>query len=506
MDFGDDVRGYMPRSPTDRNITSRSKGSRTLHAKHSNLVLVVICAVLGLQTVSAQSRPQLSNAVRAYVSIDAPVVALTHVRVIDGTGAPPREDQTLIIRDSNIAAIGNSATTVVPDGATTIDLTGKSVIPGLVMVHEHLYYPNGPGVYGQLGESFSRLYLSGGVTTMRTGGNVNGFMDLNMMRLVESGQKPGPAIDATAPYLNGPNTFIQMRTLKGPEDARRQVQYWTDEGATSLKTYMQITRGELAAAINEAHRRGIKVTGHLCSVTYAEAAGLGIDNLEHGFFAATDFVADKKPDQCPGQGVGQKTIAALDENGAPFKTLVQTLIKANVALTSTLTVFETFTPGRPKPPGIEVLTPQLREQFDQNYARTQQNKESIYTALFPKGMALERAFARAGGLLIAGTDPTGGGGVIPGFANQRQVELFVDAGFTPLEAISISTLNGAKYLGRDKTVGSLAAGKQADLVVINGNPAATISDIRKVETVFKQGVGYDPAKLIASVSGKAGIW
>jgi enamidase len=470
------------------------------------MTTAVIGVIWAQLTLSGQAPPALSNAVKAYVSVDAPVVALTHARVIDGTGAAPREEHTIVIRGGNIVAMGPSASTPAPDGATTIDLTGKSVIPGLVMVHEHLYYPNGPGVYGQLGESFSRLYLSGGVTTMRTGGNVNGFMDLNMMRLVESGQKPGPAIDATAPYLNGPNTFIQMRTLKGPEDARRQVQYWTDEGATSLKTYMQITRGELAAAINEAHRRGIKVTGHLCSVTYAEAAGLGIDNLEHGFFAATDFVPDKKPDTCPGQGVGQKTIAALDENGAPFKTLVQTLIKANVALTSTLTVFETFTPGRPKPPGLEVLTPQLREQFEQNYERTSQNKESIYRALFPKGMALERAFARAGGLLIAGTDPTGGGGVIPGFANQRQVELFVDAGFTPLEAIRISTLNGATYLGRDQRVGSLAVGKQADLVVINGNPTAAIGDIRKVETVFKQGVGYDPAKLIASVSGKAGIW
>jgi enamidase len=473
-----------------------------------HFVTASIAAVMGiasLASVSAQ-RPTLSNAVRAYVSIDAPLIALTHARVIDGTGATPRENQTLILNNGIITTMGSSVSTDVPAGAQTIDLTGKSVIPGLVMVHEHLYYPNGPGVYGQLGESFSRLYLSGGVTTMRTGGNVNGFMDLNMMRLVAAGQKPGPAIDATAPYLNGPNTFIQMRTLKGPEDARRQVQYWTDEGATSLKTYMQITRGELAAAINEAHRRGIKVTGHLCSVTYAEAANLGIDNLEHGFFASTDFVADKKPDDCPGQGVGQKTIAALDENGAPFKNLVKTLIDKHVALTSTLTVFETFTHGRPKPPGLEVLTPQLREQFEQNYARTSQNKESIYTTLFPKGMALERAFAKAGGLLIAGTDPTGGGGVIPGFSNQRQVELLVDAGFTPLEAIQISTLNGAKYLGRDKTVGSIAVMKQADLVVINGNPAANISDIRQVETVFKQGIGYDPAKLIASVQGKAGIW
>lgn len=469
------------------------------------VALALMATAATTYDITAQ-RPELAPAVRAYITTDAPVIVLTHARVIDGTGAAPREDQTVVLRDGNIAAMGDFGRVAVPDGATTIDLTGKSVIPGLVMVHEHLYYPNGPGVYGQLGESFSRLYLSGGVTTMRTGGNVNGFMDLNMAKLIESGQKPGPAIDATAPYLNGPNSFIQMRTLKGPEDARRQVQYWSDEGATSLKLYMQITRGELAAAVNEAHRRGIKVTGHLCSVTYAEAAALGIDNLEHGFFAATDFVTDKKPDTCPGQGVGQKSIAALDENGAPFKALVKTLIDHNVAVTSTLTVFETFTPGRPKPPGLEVLTPQLREQFEQNYARTAQNRESIYTTLFPKGMALERAFARAGGLLIAGTDPTGGGGVIPGFANQRQVELFVDAGFTPLEAISISTLNGARYLGRDARVGSLAVGKQADLVVIDGNPAATVADIRKVETVFKQGIGYDPAKLIASVTGKAGLW
>ena len=487
-------------------LTPVAKGRVTSGAMRlTRLALALIAAVAATDTPAAQ-RPTLAPAVRAHVSVDAPVIALTHVRVIDGTGAAPREDQTVILRDGNIAALGDFARVTVPEDAITIDLTGKSVIPGLVMVHEHLYYPNGPGVYGQLGESFSRLYLSGGVTTMRTGGNVNGFMDLNMAKLVQTGQKPGPAIDATAPYLNGPNTFIQMRTLKGPEDARRQVQYWTDEGATSLKTYMQITRGELAAAVNEAHRRGIKVTGHLCSVTYAEAAGLGIDNLEHGFFAATDFVTDKKPDVCPGQNVGQQTIAALDENGAPFKALVKTLIDKKVALTSTLTVFETMTPGRPKPPGLEVLTPQLREQFEQTYARTAQNKDSIYTTLFPKGMALERAFAKAGGLLIAGTDPTGGGGVIPGFANQRQVELLVDAGFTPLEAISISTLNGAKYMRRDAKVGSLAVGKQADLVVIGGNPAVTISDIRKVETVFKQGIGYDPAKLIASVTGKAGLW
>jgi imidazolonepropionase-like amidohydrolase len=344
------------------------------------------------------------------------------------------------------------------------------------------------------------------VTTMRTGGNTNGVMDLNLKKQIDAGALAGPAIDATAPYLNGPQSLLQMHTLADAADARRQVAYWADMGATSFKAYMQITRDELGASIEEAHKRGLKITGHLCSVTYAEAAALGIDNLEHGFLASTDFVADKQPDVCPGQGTGQRTIAALDEQDPRFLALVRTLIDKHVALTSTLTVFETFTPGRPMPPGLDVLVPELRARFERAHERVEENPQSIYRTLFPKAMALERAFARAGGLLIAGTDPTGAGGVVPGFSNQRQLELLVEAGFSPIEAIRIGTLNGATYLGRQAHVGSIAAGKQADLVVIDGDPSHTIADVRKVDTVFKAGVGYDPAKLIASVSGQVGLW
>jgi imidazolonepropionase-like amidohydrolase len=450
--------------------------------------------------------PQFGNAVRNVIKIDAPVIALTNARVIDGTGAPAKDGQTLVLRAGNIAEIGDSTRVKPPEGATVIDLAGKSVIPGLVMVHEHLYYPTGPQVYGQLGQSFIRLYLAGGVTTMRTGGNVNGFMDLKLKALIDEGQQPGPAIDATAPYLNGPNAFLQMYALKNEEEARRHVAYWADMGATSFKAYMNITRAQLGAAVAEAHKRGLKVTGHLCSVTYSEAADLGIDNLEHGFLAATDFIADKKPDVCPGQGAGQRTIAELDENSDAFRALVKKLVDKKVALTSTLPVFETFTPGRPLPPGLDVLAPQLKEQFQQTHARTAQSQQSNYIKLFPKGMALERAFVKAGGLLIAGTDPTGSGGVVPGYANQRQIELLVEAGFSPVEAIAIGTLNGARYLGRDARIGSIAAGKQADLVVVAGDPSSTIGDIRNVETVFKQGVGYDPQKLIQAVTGRVGLW
>ena len=231
---------------------------------------------------------------------------------------------------------------------------------------------------------------------MRTGGNMNGFMDFNLTKRIDAGEMAGPTIDATAPYLNGPSPFLQLYALKDAADARRQANYWADMGATSFKAYMQITRDELKASIEEAHKRGLKVTGHLCSVTYGEAADLGIDDLEHGFFAATDFVADKQPDVCPGQGRGQQSIGALDDNGAPFKALVKKLVDKHVALTSTLTVFETFTPGRPMPRGVDVLTPQLRDQFQRTWERVQKNAQSVVRALVPEGDA-HGARVRRGG-------------------------------------------------------------------------------------------------------------
>ena len=467
----------------------------------------IAAATLTVAASAAAQRPLLSANVRQYVSVDTPVVALTHVRVIDGTGAPARENQTLIIRDGRIAALGDASATPAPAGALVLDLTGKSVIPGLVMMHEHLYYPTGPGVYGNLAESFTRLYLAGGVTSMRTAGNVNGYGEINIARAIQRGEKPGPWIDATAPYLQGPGLGIgQMYELKNADDARRMVNFWADAGATSFKAYMNITRAELRAAVEEAHRRGLKITGHLCSVTYHEAVAAGIDDLEHGFFVATDFVNDKKPDVCPGQNTGMAAVAALDTGDARFKALVSDLVAHHVALTSTLTVFETFTPGQPMPPGLDVLDPILQQRFAQFYARVQHDTSSLYSTLFTRERAMEVQFARAGGLLLAGTDPTGAGGVIPGYSDQREVELLVGSGFTPLEAIRICTLNGATYLGRAGSTGSIASGKQADLVVIGGNPAVNIADIRKVEMVFRQGVGYDPAKLIASVQGKVGLF
>ncbi len=465
-----------------------------------------LLAVASADSVAAQ-RPTFSPAVRQFITVDTSLFALTNVRVLDGTGAPARAGQVLVVRNGVIESVGDAARTAVPAGARVLDMAGRSVIPGLVMLHEHLYYPTGGGTYANLSESFARLYLAGGVTATRTGGNTNGYGELAVRDAIERGEKVGPWVDATAPYLQMRGIAIgQMYNLKDAADARRMVNFWADAGATSFKAYMHISRDALGAAIDEVHKRGLKITGHLCSVTLREAAALGIDNIEHAFFAATDFVENKQPDICPGQGVGQQSVSAIEPTDARFTSLVQELVRRNVALTSTLAVFETFTPGRPLPPGLEVLTPQLRELYEARHVNTQRNTRSRYATLYPRAAALEVAFVRAGGLLVAGTDPTGGGGVIAGFSNQRTVELLVDAGFTPLEALRICTLNGATYLGRADRTGSIAVGKQADLVIVNGDPSTTVSDIRKVELVFKNGVGYDPAKLIASVAGRVGLF
>ena len=464
-------------------------------------------AVLWSSPLAAQSRPPLSPAVRAFVAVDTAVVALRHVRVIDGTGAAARENQTVIIAGQRIAALGADGQVAIPAGALEMDLTGQSVMPGLVMMHEHLFYPTGNGMYANLSVSFPRLYLAGGVTSMRTGGNMNGYGEINTARAIARGDMAGPWIDATAPYVNSPPGLAftqQTPVVKDAADARRFVNYWADQGATSFKAYMQVSREALGASVSEAHTRGLRVTAHLCSVTYAEAAALGIDNLEHGFFASTDFAVDKRPDEC--KQLPQADLAkALDTTRAEMRGLIATLVKRNVALTSTLAIFETFTPARPLPRGLELLTPVLKEDYERRHASTF-GRKTPYTQLFAAGMAAEVAFVHAGGLLTVGTDPTGGGGLVPGYSNQRALELLVEAGFTPLEAITIGTLNGAKFLKRDRDIGSLAVGKQADLVVIGGDPSRTISDVQKVRMVFKAGVGYDPAKLIESVRGKVGLY
>ena len=461
---------------------------------------------------SAQEAAKLAPAVRAFVKEDAPVIALTHVRVIDGTGAAPRADQTLVIANGKIAAIGDTPSTKVPEGTKVLDLTGRTIIPGLVGMHDHMYYPSpggAPPLYPEHAASFPRLYLAGGVTTIRTTGSIEPYADLQLKQEIDDGKMAGPKMHVTGPYLEGPGAFaLQMHQLKDAEDARRTVEFWIAQGVTSFKAYMNITHEELGAATKTAHAQGIKVTGHLCSIGFREAAALGIDDLEHGLVVDTEFLADKKPGACPNPAAADKALLPLAVTSGPIHEMIRDLVAHHVAITSTLPVFETFVPGR-APLDARVLDAMLAEArisyLRRRAAISDGATKSDWPALFKKEMEFEREFVMQGGMLLAGLDPTGYGGVIAGFGDQREVELLVEAGFTPVEAIHIATSNGAEFLGELDKIGTLAAGKQADVAVIDGDPSGNIKDIEKVETVFKDGVGYDSAKLIESVRGFVGL-
>jgi imidazolonepropionase-like amidohydrolase len=486
-----------------------------MHSDRCTPVLKLLPLAAWLMTGSsfAQAPP---SALKPYVSEDSPVLVLTHVRVIDGTGAAPMEDQRIDIEGGKISRVQSAKLkNAYPNNAKVLDLTGKTVIPGLVGMHEHLFYTgpergkDGLPFWIEMIDSGPRLYLAGGVTTARTAGSMEPYTDLSLKKLIDAGEKPGPKLRITGPYIGDLLSIApQLHTLADADDAGRTVDYWAAEGVTSFKAYMGIKPEELKVAIEHAHAKGLKMTGHLCAVGFTEAAALGIDNLEHGIVVDTEFFPGKKPGICPAKEAAEDFAKNVDIEGAPVQNMIRDLVSHHVAVTSTLAVFEITVPNRPALRKMQRAKDALSSQGWSTYLRVRssiaEENNPLSAVSLKKEMQFERDFVKAGGLLLAGCDPTSFGGVLPGFGDQRGIELLVDAGFTPVEAIHIATQNGAKFLGESENIGSIAAGRAADLVVLSGNPAQNIDDIENVQLVFKDGIGFDPAKLIQSVQGLVG--
>jgi enamidase len=457
-----------------------------------------------LAATLALAAPAYAQDLDEFVAVPGPTVALTHAKVIDGTGAPPRLDQTILIEGERITGVGPSGEVSVPAGATVVDLTGHTVIPGLVGLHNHSYYTGGNGRAAQLSFSGSRLYLASGVTTIRTTGARAPYEELNLKREIDAGRVIGPTMFATGPYLTGEQGSRTMTLLNGPEEARRVVRYWAEEGVDWFKAYTWISRAELGAAIEEAHANGVKVTAHLCSVGYREAVALGIDNLEHGLFANSEYAPDKVPDECPGGF--RNTYADLDVHGPEVQATFRDMIDNGVAMTSTLVVYEISVSGRPPIDErvYDVLAPEIAEEVREIAIARRAGRGAIDPAMFAKAMEYERAFVEAGGLLAAGVDPTGYGAAPPGLGDQRNYELLLEAGFSAPEVVRIMSANGAKVLGIFDDVGTIESGKLADLVVIEGDLEAA-GNLHGTKIVFRHGTGWDSAKLVDSVRGVVGI-
>jgi imidazolonepropionase-like amidohydrolase len=487
------------------------------------VIALVLLAWVAVLVPRFYYRRQAAKPPSAFIVENAPVIALVHARLIDGTGSSAVDDQTIVISRGTIVALGTSSATAVPREARVIDSSGKTVFPGLVMMHEHLFTTsssitaaihNRPELL-QESLAFPLMYLAGGVTTMRTAGSIDPESDLALKYDVNTGRRPGPDMFLTAPYLDGkpspesaPYFYPQMQQLGDASDAVDSVDFWSSRGMTSFKAYTDITPAELSAAINRAHSHGLKITGHLCSVGFTEAADLGIDNLEHGILVDEEFYPGKQAGVCPDF---MKALEYFDSqlqiDSPQVQAMMRNLIKHHVAITSTLAVDADFS-GAMQPLELmnnrEMRALGWRSELMYRMIRRQLEKHPV-PQLLTKEMRFEREFVNAGGTLLAGNDPTGDGGTLAGYGDQREIELLVQAGFTPEQAIHISTANGAEFLGHASRIGTIAVGKQADLVVVRGDPSQQISDIRNVELVFRKGIGYSSAKLFGAVRGLVGV-
>lgn len=467
-------------------------------------VVLTSAFVIGV-TAPLTAQRDVGPQIERYVTLNAGTFAITGVTLIDGTGAAAQTNQTVLVEDGRIMAVGPSGSIRMSGDAEVVDGSGHTLIPGMTGLHNHLYYTAAGGRGATLTYSAPRLYLGTGITTVRTTGSRAAYSELNMKAEIDADRWPGPRIHITAPYITGGQGVNSMTLIDSPEEARRFVAYWAEEGATWLKAYTNIGYEEFAAAIDEAHKRGVKVTGHICSISFTEAVELGIDNIEHGLFTNSDYTPNKQQSECPQEMM--QYAAQVDLDGPEVEHTFRMMIDNDVPMTSTLAVYELFVPNRPTkdPRALEAMAPEVREDYLEAREQIDSSNQGIPESVLLHAMAYERKFVDMGGLLAAGVDPTGNGGALPGYGDQRNFELLREAGFTPEVAVQIMTLNGAKILDVDGELGSIETGKIADMVLIRGDLTTDPAVINQVVTVFKDGVGYDSEKMLADVKGRVGI-
>lgn len=462
---------------------------------HPLLAVLFATAPLG-----AQPLPPLTEQTRPFVALDAPVYALAGVRVVDGTGARARDGWTVLVRGGEIEAVGPREEVRIPEGARVLELPGHTVIPGLVQLHEHTYL--GGLARTRPMDAAAPLYLAMGVTTAMTAGSQMPEQEMALKAAVDAGRLPGPRLHVTGPYLSGRPALPTFRHVATEDDARLAVAEWAARGATWFKVH-DGPAPVLRVVIEEAHARGLRVSGHLCSVTFREAAEMGIDALQHGFITDAEHVPGRRAGECPPGN--QRAQADVDVASPAVQASLRRIAEVGTAVVSTLGVYESFVPGRAwlDPRAMEMLDPDTRREVEENHARMASARFTVPERLLLRMMEWERDFAAAGGLLGAGSDPWGTG-YLPGYGNLRNHELLVEAGFTPEASIRILTLNGARILGEDDRIGSVEAGKRADLVVIRGDPVADPSAIYETVLVVQGGRGWDAEALRASVRGTLG--
>ncbi|WP_203293523.1 amidohydrolase family protein [Luteirhabdus pelagi] len=439
----------------------------------------------------------LSESLRLYEESHENLLVFTHATMVDGTGNPIKQNQTIIIENGIFKEVGKYTDVRIPQNAKTINLKGKTIIPGIVGMHNHLHIPRFPDV----GDVAAKLYLAAGVTTIQTCGAAAPYKELKLSKRIEEGEFIGPEIISSAPFITGKGGNPNMIIPRNTEHLRDTMQHWLDLGVKWFKVYRNTNPDDLKTIIEVAHKNKAKVRGHLCSVTFEEATRLGIDGIEHGLNSTSDFRTHKAYGQCNG---GREYIDELIINHPNVKRLQQIMIDNKVFLTSTLSIYEASIPNRAYADdrSLDVMSPFLRKQYkDRRASNDKQIDDVTREKRLKRIMQFEYQYYKMGGLLCAGVDA--GRHVLPGFGDQRNYELLIEAGFTTEEAVKIMTGNGAKALERTD-IGTIQVGKRADFVILNGDLRTDATTIEKVETVFKDGKSYNPDLILKTVQGQFG--
>jgi hypothetical protein len=440
---------------------------------------------------------KLSDSLKPYIRYHEELLAFTNATIVDGTGKSIKQNQTLIIENGVFKKVGDSAEVQIPLNAKIINLKGKTIIPGIVGMHNHLHIPRFPDV----GETAAKLYLASGVTTIQTCGAAAPYIELELSKRIKDDKQVGPEIIPSAPFITGQGGNPNMIIPRNTRHLKDTMKHWLSQGVKWFKVYRNTSPDDLKTIIEVAHKNKAKVRGHLCSVTFEEASKLGIDGIEHGLNSSSDFRKNKDYGECNG---GRGYMDDLIIDSPKVKQLQQLMIDNKVFLTSTLSIYEASVPTRAYADerSLKVMSSFLREQYKKRRASfDKEMDDTTREKRFKKIMQFEYQYYKMGGLLGAGVDA--GRHVLPGFGDQRNYQLLIEAGFSTEEVIQIMTGNGAKALERTD-IGTIQVGKRADFVILKGNLEKDATIIKNVEIVFKKGIGYDPERILNSLTGKFG--
>jgi imidazolonepropionase-like amidohydrolase len=431
---------------------------------NNNLIYLTLVALLVISLFSCSPNQTFASIQSDLEKIDAKgLVILEGASLIDGTGSPPRNDSVVVLKDERILTVTDKGSyTTYPKDSEIVNLTGRFLIPGLFDMHAHVAGVLDSSYNQTISENTLKALLDNGITTIRNPGGPT-KESVALRDAVAAGQIKGPQIFTAGRLINGlpfPTRFVE--TIANTEaEVREEVKRQADAGVDYVKLYVGLYPNLVKTAIDEAHNQGIKVIGHLYLTSWTDAANLGIDALTHGVPVSPFLLSEDKREIFIENGRGPFDhflwLNLVDLNSTKINEMINALVKNKIPVDPTLSIYEAMLKDDP------------------------QNQH-----LWSKVLQLTKILYDHGVTIMSGTDIPNFG-LIPGISLHHELELLVKAGINPLNVIKIATSNGADALGILDDVGTIEAGKQADMIILNANPIINIRNIGAIEGVIEDG-------------------